>query len=89
MQAHIFIHGFVQGVGFRRFVRGKAIFFGLKGWVKNTSDGRVEAVFQGDKSKIEELIKICEKGSFFAEVKSLQLDWEREKDNFKDFRILT
>lgn len=87
MQAHIFILGFVQGVGFRRFIRGKAKKLGLKGYVTNLSDGRVEAVISGEKEKIEELIKIIEKGSFFADVKSIQIEWEKE-ESFDDFEIL-
>lgn len=88
MQAHIFILGFVQGVGLRRFIRGKARELGLKGYVKNLSDGRVETVVSGKKEQIEKLIKIIEKGSFFADVKSIQLEWEKE-ENFKDFNILS
>ena len=42
MQAHLFILGFVQGVGLRRFIRGKARKMGLTGWVTNLPDGRVE-----------------------------------------------
>lgn len=86
MQAHIFILGFVQGVGLRRFIQGKARKSGLKGYVTNLSDGRVEVVAKGSKEKIEELIKIIEKGSFFADVKSIQLEWEKE-ENFEDFII--
>lgn len=88
MQAHIFILGFVQGVGLRRFIRGKARKLGLKGYVKNLSDGRVEAVVNGEKEQIEKLIKIIEKGSFFADVKSIQLEWEKEED-FKEFTIFS
>ena len=86
MQAHIFILGFVQGVGFRAFVKSKAKKLGLTGWVKNLSDGRVEAVAVGDKNKIEELIKIIEKGSFFSEVKSVQIEWE-DSQKFNSFEI--
>ena len=85
--ARIYILGFVQGVGFRGFVKSKAKKLGLKGWVKNLPDGRVEAVFQGPKEQIEKLIKICEKGTFFSDVKSVALEWEKE-DNYNDFQIL-
>lgn len=88
MQAHIFILGFVQGVGLRRFIRGKARKLGLKGYVKNLSDGRVEAVVNGEKEQIEKLIKIIEKGSFFSQVKSIQIEWEKE-ENFEEFTIFS
>lgn len=87
MQAHIFILGFVQGVGLRRFIKGKAKKLSLTGWVMNLPDGRVEAVINGSKEKIEQLIKIIEKGSFFADVKSVQIEWEKE-ERFNDFEIL-
>lgn len=87
MQAHIYILGFVQGVGLRRFIQGKARKLGLKGYVKNLPDARVETVVNGEKEQIEKLIKIIEKGSFFADVKSVQVEWE-EEEKFSDFTIL-
>lgn len=88
MQAHIFIIGFVQGVGLRRFIRGKAKKLSLKGYVTNLPDGRVEVVISGEKEAIEKLVKIIQKGSFFADVKSVQIEWERE-EGFEDFKILS
>lgn len=87
MQARIYVLGFVQGVGFRQFIKKNALFLGLKGFVRNLPDGRVEAVVKGAKEDIEKLIKICEKGTFFAEVKSVALEWEKEED-FENFKIL-
>lgn len=87
MQARIYILGFVQGVGFRRFVKKNAVSQGLKGYVSNLSDGRVEVVAKGKKEDIEKLLKICEKGTFFSDVKSVSIEWERE-ENFEDFKIL-
>lgn len=86
MQAHIIILGFVQGVGFRRFVKANAKKLGLRGWVKNLPDGRVEAIAVGEKEAIDKLIKIIEKGSFFSEVKSVQVSFE-EVEKFEDFVI--
>lgn len=88
MDAHIFVIGFVQGVGYRAFVKRNARKLELKGWVKNLSDGRVEAVVRGPKEKIEDLIKIMEKGPFLSEVKSLDVNWENNQDSFLDFQIL-
>ena len=78
MQAHFFIMGFVQGIGFRYFVKSNARRLKLTGWVKNTDDGRVEALVQGPKEKIEKLIKLCEKGPFLSQVNSVQVQWEKE-----------
>lgn len=88
MTAHIFILGFVQGVGFRRFVKGKAVRLGLKGWVKNLPDGRVEVTVEGEKGIIEKLVKDLEKGSFFADVKSVVIDWDDTEEKFEGFEIL-
>lgn len=87
MTARIFILGFVQGVGFRRFVKKNALNLGLKGWVKNLPDGRVEVFVQGPKENIEKLIAICEKGTFFSDIKSTQVEWEEEQE-LSDFSII-
>lgn len=86
---HIFISGFVQGVGFRQFILRQAQHFGLTGWVRNLPDNRVEAVFQGSKENIEKIISICEKGPFLSEVKDVVVEWENQSaDTFKTFEIL-
>jgi acylphosphatase len=88
MQAHIFVMGFVQGVGFRRFIRSKARLLGLTGWVKNLSDGRVEALVQGPKASIEQLIKIIEKGNWLSGVKDVVVDFDENQEQFKEFIII-
>lgn len=85
-QAHVFISGLVQGVSFRYFVKTNARNLGLKGWVRNTEDGGVEAVFAGEKKKIEEMIALCRKGPMLAEVKYVGFDWE-ESGAFDEFTI--
>lgn len=88
MQARITILGFVQGVGYRRFVKWNAKKMGLKGWVRNIDGGRVEVLAQGSKEELETLIKICEKGPFLSEVKSVVVDWEKEESVFDSFEIV-
>jgi len=87
-QAHVYISGFVQGVGFRAYVRSKAKKLGLTGWVRNLSDDRVEGVIQGDKSQINKLLKICSRGPFFANVTDVVVDWEEEAEKFTEFKKL-
>jgi acylphosphatase len=87
MQAKIYVLGFVQGVGLRRFIKKKALRFNLKGYVKNLPDGRVEVVTNGGKESIEKLVKIIEKGTFFSDVKSVDVNFEDE-ESFADFKIL-
>lgn len=87
-QAHIFISGFVQGVGFRQFVKRSALKLGLTGWVRNLPDNRVEAVFSGSKERIEKIISICRKGPFLSDIKSVDVIWEENPDTaYKTFEI--
>lgn len=88
MNARIFISGFVQGIGFRHFIRSKAESLSLSGWVKNLPDGRVEVLFQGPEEKIEKAIKECNKGPFLSEVKDIVVEWEDSKVVYKDFEIM-
>ena len=84
-QAHVYISGFVQGVRFRAYVRSKARKMNIFGWVRNLSDDRVEAVFQGDENNIKKLIALCKRGPFFAQVTDVVVDWEDQKESFVEF----
>jgi acylphosphatase len=88
MTAHVFVSGFVQGVGFRRFVRHHAKKLGLTGWVTNIPDNRVEAIFEGTKEQIERMIAICKKGSFLSEVKDVSVNFDDSKKHFDSFEIV-
>lgn len=87
-QAHIFVSGFVQGVGYRQFLKKNALKRGLKGWVRNLIDGRVEVVLQGDKKSIEELLHVCIRGPFLAEVKNIVVEWEEGEGEYSTFEIM-
>lgn len=63
IQAHVFISGKVQGVGYRYYTTKQAQTLKLNGWVKNLPDGRVEAVFEGKTLIVEKMIKWCYEGS--------------------------
>lgn len=88
MFAHIIVSGFVQGVGYRQFVKKLAQKADLKGWVKNISGGRVEIGLSGPKEKIEEAIKQVKKGPFLAETKDIRVEWEENEPDFKGFEII-
>ena len=87
-QAHVFISGTVQGVGYRYFVRSSAKKLGLTGWVRNVEDGGVEAVFQGEKAVIEQMITLCKKGPFLSEVEHIGFEWEDQEESHKEFSIV-
>ena len=85
---HVFISGFVQGVGFRQFAKINALKLELTGWVKNLNDNRVEAVFCGSKERIDQMIPICRKGPFLSEVRDVVVEWEDQSEALKSFEII-
>lgn len=86
-RAHLFISGKVQGVYYRAFTMDVAASLGLKGWVRNLSDGRVEAVFEGDEDDIGQAIKKCYSGPYGARVDDIEVKWEGCQGDLKDFQI--
>lgn len=88
-QCHVFISGNVQGVGYRYFVKSHARKLGITGWVRNTEDGGVEAVLQGEKEMIDVILEQCRKGPFLAEVEHVGFDWEEEIESYTEFLIST
>lgn len=87
VKAHIVITGKVQGVFFRMETKQAAARYGVFGWVRNKSDGSVEAVFEGDKEKVNSLIKWCQAGPPFATVQNVSITWEDYRGEFKEFEI--
>lgn len=81
-QFHVLVSGFVQGVGFRVFTVKKAKKLGITGWVRNLTDGRVEAVIQGEEEKLYELLEHIKKGSYFSEVKNVLVKEEKILEKF-------
>jgi acylphosphatase len=65
---HLRIHGRVQGVFFRKWTVQEATKRALRGWVRNRSDGSVEAVFVGPRSVLRDMVAACRKGPPKAEV---------------------
>lgn len=75
-RAHIYIQGYVQGVGFRWFLHKKAQDLGTTGFVRNLIDGRLEAVFEGSRSQVEEMIAYARSGPDAAQVSGMEVVWE-------------
>ncbi len=86
-RAHLYISGRVQGVNFRWFTRDVADVLGLCGWVRNLPDGRVEAVFEGDREVIDQAILKCKQGSPASHVTGVELIWENQFQGFDDFEL--
>jgi len=87
VRAHIFVSGRVQGVFFRSETEDEANRRNVAGWVRNTSDGRVEAVFEGEKEGVEKVIDFCRRGPPGARVTKVDVQWEDPTGDFKDFKI--
>ena len=86
-RAHMIVSGRVQGVFFRQNTLNKAKELGVFGWVNNLPDGRLEAVFEGEKKKVEEIVNWAEKGPVSAEVSDIKVKWQEYKGEFKGFKL--
>lgn len=69
----LLIAGRVQGVGFREGLVGVALDTGVAGWVRNTRDGAVEALVQGDDAVVEAVIAWCRRGPPAARVSTVDV----------------
>ena len=81
------IEGLVQGVGYRAWMVRKAETLGVAGWVRNRSDGAVEALVYGDAASVEELLRNCRVGPLAASVTLIHEDFA-EPEESPGFRAL-
>jgi acylphosphatase len=86
-RAHVIVSGRVQGVFFRSETRRAAKRRAVTGWVRNTPDGKVEAIFEGKREDIEQLIAFCRTGSPAAKVVEVDVQWEKYTGEFRDFEV--
>lgn len=86
-RAHVVVSGLVQGVSFRYYIRLKALENKVAGWVRNLPDGRIEAVFEGNKEDVEKMIEFCKSGPSNAYVGDLNVRWENFKGETDRFEI--
>lgn len=74
LQARLTITGRVQGVGFRDWALQTGQRLGLTGWVRNRSDGAVEALVVGDETAVGQMIEACRRGPLLARVDEIDVD---------------
>ena len=86
-RVHVRICGKVQGVFFRAHTKQKAEQIGITGWVKNTSDGKVEAVFEGEEPCIQEMLNWCHHGPSNAQVDKVDIRIILSTKTFETFTI--
>lgn len=82
----VVVSGRVQGVFFRDTTRRRAEAAGLAGWVRNTPDGTVEAVFEGDPAAVDKLVEFCRRGPSGAEVAGIDVE-EEQPENLSAFEV--
>jgi acylphosphatase len=82
----IYVNGHVQGVGFRWSAAREARSRGIKGFVKNLSDGSVYIEAEGSIKQLNTFVEWCKKGPGFGFVESVNIDTVPPV-NYTDFRI--
>jgi len=86
-QAHVIISGFVQGVCFRYETRWQAQILRIDGWVKNRPDGKVEALFEGEKDAVDSMVQWCRQGPAGAVVNQVDVEEDKFTGKFSCFDI--
>lgn len=81
------IRGSVQGVGYRAFAAAEARALGLNGWVRNCSDGTVEALVSGGAAAVEAFVASCARGPSGARVSGIEQVKGAEPDLEPGFRV--
>lgn len=84
---HAVVHGWVQGVFFRAFVRGRACGLGLAGWVRNLPEGTVEVYAEGPRASLERLLEHLGVGPRGARVERVETEWGQARGELSRFKI--
>lgn len=86
-RVRVHVSGRVQGVNYRRFTQQSARVLGIRGWVRNLPDRRVEFVAEGDEEKLKEFVRHCREGPTLAIVKDMEVRCEPPTGELDDFTI--
>lgn len=86
-KVHILIQGRVQGVFFRATAREVANSLGVKGWVRNRWDGKVELMVEGNEDAVNEMVKWCHQGPAGASVTNVEVEVKPFEGEFETFSI--
>jgi acylphosphatase len=82
----VIAHGRVQGVFFRDSARREAARRGVAGWVRNTGEGTVEAVFEGDDEAVAAMVELCRSGPGHAQVERIEVH-EEQPEGLEGFSV--
>ena len=86
-EAVVVVSGRVQGVFFRASTRDVAVRFGVRGFVRNLPDGRVEAVLQGDRAAVDRVVAFMREGPPGAHVEEADVQWRPATEAFDGFSV--
>ena len=87
INVHVLISGRVQGVWYRASTKQTAEQLGIFGWVRNTKEGNVEAVFEGEENLVNEMINWCKIGPPLAKVENVEVIDGSVSNSFEGFKI--
>ena len=87
VRARTIVSGRVQGVFFRLETKYAADRHGVCGWVKNKSDGTVEAVFEGREEDVAKVLEWCRQGPPAARVSGVDVAWENFSGEYSEFEV--
>lgn len=87
VRARLLISGLVQGVCYRADTVYEARDLGLNGWVRNLRDGRVEALVEGRRDRVEALITWCRRGPPAARVREVEVEWQDFRGDLRGFSM--
>lgn len=82
---HLVMHGRVQGVWYRDSMRREAEALKVSGWVRNRSDGTVEAMVQGAADAVDALVRWAQRGPQLAQVERVEV--EPGSGSYADFEV--
>jgi len=83
---HLVIHGRVQGVYFRDSMRREAQRLGVAGWVRNRSEGSVEAAVQGESADVDAIVRWAHRGPEYAHVERVEI--EPDEGSYTNFEVV-
>jgi len=86
-RCHVLVFGKVHGVFFRSTTHHLAVSLGVTGWVRNLPDDSLEAVLEGDKEAVYQLLDFIREGPPGAQIKDVKIQWDEYKGEFQGFQI--
>ncbi len=87
VRARFVVTGRVQGVSFRQFTADEARALGVRGWVRNLPDGRVEGEAEGERAAVEALLRACRRGPPAAHVDEVEIAWASHAGDLGRFAV--